>query len=322
MTDLDAELRQRLVEQQTIHGLLRHLHSPDAAAREMRIQRVLVAMGSDRPEVDTNAIGHDPDPSPTPDADRLRQRGWRLAMAALVLIGGTLLVTSLIPHRLPLARAVVGQTLQHLEQIFDRAYDGRWTLESWTEDDGSGDRVLRGRNFKLFVGGRGRSLVRIDTSFGVVNAGCFAGKHWIRMPGWRTHVLKHSGPLRLPDGAEFDLGLMQIDNLLSMLPAEFDLQTLGRLRAENSADAATIHIRARRPANPARRQSAMVIDLWSEEVTGLLRKLEVVSDGPFLRGSAEDATANDIQRPQRRMRWTIEYVGPADLPDTAYQGQD
>ena len=114
-----------------------------------------------------------------------------------------------------------------------------------------------------------------------------------------------------------DLNLLKIDTILQFLPEAYELETRGRLKGKGSADPDMIHIQAVRVQNDADDSGRMRgprpkhIDLWADEDTGFLRKMEMRFESPRRWGRAGTV----------KWRWGFEFVRTVDLPDSFYRGE-
>ena len=300
---LSPRVRRRFALQQAMHGLLRSLHSADAAAREARIARVMAAVHRQGPEL--LAV--------------LRRGRWRLAAAAAILLVGLALLTTWAPWSSYFeseALAVVARAASHLESVVNHEFRGRVTFEN-----AAGDAMFQGLNFRLVTGGKGRFVVESQGAVplpvrGPVRLGLAQGRRWLRFGTQpRVDLTDSALPPILPLG-QLDLGMLELDQVLRQLPGAFEIKRWGRLNPAPPDAPAQIEVSAvPRPGAAVRGprfSRVQRIDLIADEATGLLRRFEILADAP----SRRDAPGHG------HVRLIVEHIGTTEVHGAFYDGED
>ncbi|MCA8977960.1 MAG: hypothetical protein KDC98_24760, partial [Planctomycetes bacterium] len=239
-----------LAQQRFVHGLLRALHTPDAAAREGRIECLLRRIDAEREA----AIGR-------------RRHRLLVAIAAAALVASILWLS--LPARLPTAEAAVLQMVEVLERDVDR----RFKVEVQVVAADGSEKV---RHELLLVTRPGmRFLVDGRLSFGGlalagIRVGCDGAELWLQPANGAFH---HAVPLaereRLIDklGHVLDLGYVDVHDLVRRLPDDLELRVVGRERGADDREllrvAGTSH------------DGLLSAWLLYEEGTGMVRHIEV-----------------------------------------------
>ncbi|MEO6595981.1 MAG: hypothetical protein ABIP94_14615 [Planctomycetota bacterium] len=276
------EAKQWLGEQRFVHGLLRAMHTADAAAREGRIEAMLAR------------IDHEAKVQP--------RRRWFLVAAAASLLA-SLGVWAALPERLPTAEASVERAASQLSRDVDRRFRMEMVFR-----DAQGSVVIR-NEFSLVTRPGKRFRVEGKVALGAMQLGPL-GEYRVGSDGEELWILSASGffrravPLAESElmlrgvGGGLELGYVDVHGLVRRLPDEADLRLVGR--ETDASGRSLLHIEAmRRPM--ARGVDQRTTSLWCDEVTGMVECLEVEVD---MEGGA--------------MRWLrFEYLGeePAGLVD-------
>ncbi len=266
-----------LADQRVLHGLLRALHTQDAAAREGRVAAILARL--------------DAEPAMAP------RRHWSavLAAALLLALAG---VWAVLPAALPTAEAAVQRVVAELARDVVRRYR---VVVQGALPRGTG---LASHEFALVT--RPGSRFRLTGSFtfgplqlGEIELGCDGTEVWMlssnpRLPR-RVVPLAERERLLQGLGDALDLGYLDLHDLVRRLPADFELAVVGR--EHDAADRAVLRIVAtRKPADAkAKLRSA---SLSCDEATGMVTRLE--AEVELARGGTR--------------RLVVEYVGEASAP--------
>lgn len=246
--DLPDDARGWLCDQRVMHGLLRALHTADSAAREARIHRILDNMESD-------------------SAPSLRRWWLVTAAAALLACAGVWLA---LPAKLPTAEAAVGRAVVELARDVDR----RFRVDLFASNGKNEVRtqlLLVTRPGKRF---RADGRLKLGTfDLGEFRIGCDGEELWV-LPA--NGSFRSAAPLaehdRMIPGDLLDLGYLDVQDLVSKLPEDFDLAVVGR---ESDLDGRNlVRIEATRRAAPARVQMRSAW-LLCDEATGMITRLEV-----------------------------------------------
>ena len=250
--EVPAEAREWLAQQRTMHGLLRALHTADAASREGRVATILERI----------------------ERDDLRQtrRRWSIvgvAAAALACFG----VLWSLPESLPTAEAAMARTATELARDTDRQFQ----LDVIGHDRDGLETVHH--RFNLVT--RPGMQFCIDGEFkfkgfrvGEARVGCDGQQIWVLPANGRN---RRSGPLsdrqRLLRGLGdvLDDGYLDMQQLVRKLPDDFDVRVAGRETDANGRSLLRITA-SRERINPVvkLRQVEMLVD----EQSGMVIRLE------------------------------------------------
>lgn len=265
-----AEAKSWLADQRFLHGLLRAMHSQDAAAREGRIAEVLGRI----------------------DAERAQRRSRWLPILAAAFVLACLGVWAALPASLPTAEAAVQRAVDELARDVAR----RFRLAA-TAVDGKGKEVLR-HEFALVTRPGSRFRVSGKLGFGAVQfgefqIGCDGQEIWVLSA---NGLFRRASPLAERDrllqglGDVIDVGYLDVHDLVRKLPADFELRCVGREADDNGRSILRIEATRRRADARVRLRSAWLL---CDEANGMVTKLEVEADLP--RGNSR--------------RLSIEYLG-------------
>lgn len=246
--DLPAAAKPWLGDQRYLHGLLRGLHTQDAAAREARIARILESV----------------------DQARVEPRVHWLRIAAAALLMACLGIWLALPASLPTAEAAVQRAVAELARDVARRY--RVTVQM-------GD---RGQAHEFALVTRSGSRFRLDgkitfgdLQLGEVRIGCDGQDTWFYAANGlirRTAPLAERERLERGLGNVLDLGYLDLHGLVKRLPTDFELRVVGR--QADSAGRKLLRIEAVRTHEDARSRlrSAWIL---CEEATDMVTHMEV-----------------------------------------------
>src|SRR5690606_30240617 len=255
--EVPAESRQWLVEQRTMHGLLRALNTADATARESRIESVLASMDA--------------------HGARAQRRHW-FAVAAAALVMATLGIWLASPPSLPTAEAAMARAVNQLALNVDRKFHVKLSTAGRMRPE----KVFN--EFDLTVQPGMRFLIDGRFAFAGMRGiegriGCDGETFWIEPKHGRN---RRSGRLadreQLLEGLGdifdrdiFDVGYLDLHALVGQLPGEFHLRVVAR--SEDELGNQQLHIEARRRTlrGAFRLRSA---ELIVDELTGMVTHLD------------------------------------------------
>jgi hypothetical protein len=278
-----------LAAQRCMHGLLRALHTQDAAAREGRVDSIMACIDG---------------------LPRVEPRGrWLTAVAALLMACfGIWLV---LPASLPTAEAAVQRAVHELARDVSR----RFQLVA-TGVDGKGQQVAR-HQFALVVrpGGLFRLNGRLGfgtLQLGEITIGCDGQEIWmLGGNGFFQRVVPIAERDRLNQmtGRVVDLGYLDVHDLVRKLPTDFELAVVGR--ETDAAGRRLLRINATRKSTAAQlhlKQAWLLCD----EVTGMVTRLEAEVER-----AAGGSQRNVDAAPGPRYSFSMEYLGeePAGLAE-------
>lgn len=245
-------------DQRFVHGLLRGMQSADAQAREVRIDTIMA-------QIDT--------------ASRSRYRPALVAAAALLLCA--LAWPLLFMERLPEARAAVMRGVALLADGSDRRFQVESTgLDSHGREQPLQRFELTARPGMHFVISGAMTLGPIH--FADMHFGCDGKQFWFHTKGGDAPTeVRRSGPLdEAPTllrgiGNVLDLGLLDVHQVVQQLPHDFVLHAKGR--STDASGRRLVHVEA--TGGPQRTGFHLHrADLWCDEVTGMIVRLEVEAD--------------------------------------------
>jgi len=255
-TAVPPEVQRWLAEQRTVHGLLRALHTADAAAREARITALLERIDAQR-------------------AAGAPARHWRLvALAGLLLAAAAIWFA--LPARLPTADAAVSRAVAELARDVNRRFG-----IVMTTGDRSGKEVMR---HEVALVTRPGLRFRVDGKFafagmqvGEMRLGCDGTELWVtHLNGLWRHAVPVAERERLLQGFGdvLDLGYLDVHELVRRLPEDFDLRVVGREAGAGGGTALRIAATVRAGARPKLREAWLLCD----EETGMVTHIEVRAD--------------------------------------------
>jgi len=236
-----------LAEQRLMHGLLRALHTADAAAREGRIAGVMERI----------------------DADAAPARRWfHVAAAALLL--GIVGVFFLLPSRLPTAEAAMDRAVAELAREVDR----RFAIEH-VVTAANGNAMTTQFSLVTRPGGSFRVTGKIalgPIQSNEITLGSDGSTLWMQSA---NGMLQREVPVaereRLLRGFDFlDLGYLDIHSLVRRLPDDCDVRVVERARGADGRS--TLQLEATRKANV--RVATRAMHLWCDEASGMVTRLE------------------------------------------------
>jgi hypothetical protein len=244
-----AAARPWLADQRAMHGLLRALHTPDAAAREGRVAAILQRIDA--------------------DAQRSPRRHW-LAVAGLALLLACAGVWLALPATLPTAEAAMRRATSELARDVARRF------QVGTARLGADGRELGRQQFAVVTrpGGRFRLSGRFGAEFTIGSDG---EEVWmIGANGAFRHAVPVAERERLQRrfGDVIDLGYLDVHDLLRKLPADFELRMVGR--ETDAAGRSVLRVEAtRRSTAQMQLRSAW---LTFDEATGMVLRLEAEAE--------------------------------------------
>lgn len=262
--DVPAEAKAWLASQRFVHGVLRAMHTADAAAREGRIERLLQRVDRERAGGPRN------------------RREWAVVAAAAALLAAVVLWFSL-PARLPTAEAAVDRIVGEMARDVDRRYrvdvrvlDARGETRVHHEFS----LVARpGRKFrldgKLPFGGR---------KAGELRAGSDGVEMWMQSA---NGLFRQAAPIAERErflamfGDALDVGFFDVNDFVERLPGAYEVRVTGRSR--DAGGRAVLELAAVLRDGEAPRRFTM--RLRCDEATGMVLHLEAERWGPFGRAS-------------------------------------
>ncbi|MCU0865313.1 MAG: hypothetical protein MUC36_16140 [Planctomycetes bacterium] len=245
--EVPDEAKAWLADQRTMHGLLRALHTGDAAAREGRIEALLA-------RIDAEA--------------RPGARRWALvAMAAALLACAGLWLS--LPASLPTAEAAMQRVVSELDRDVARRF--RLQLET---TDAKVKGPLR-QDFALVTRPGGRFRVDGKTSlgalqFGEFRLGCDGVETWVTGGNGlfrRAVPLAERERLQQTLGDALDLGYLDVHDLVRRLPQDCELRVVGREQDAAGRSVLRIEASRKRPLAKARLGKS---ELLVDEATGMI----------------------------------------------------
>lgn len=247
--DVPGEAKAWLADQRFLHGLLRALHTQDAAAHEGRVAAILERI--DR------------------EATVEPRRRW-LVVAAVALLVACVGVWAALPASLPTAEAAVERAVAELARDVAR----RFVLRVTPADGKSGPK----NEFAVMArpGGRFRVEGKLNIGsmqLGQFRLGCDGEELWfVAANGAFRHTVPLAERERLQQrlGDVLELGYLDVHDLVRKLPGDFALRVVGR---ESNAGRDVLRIEATRARTDAgaRLRSAWLL---CDEATGMVTQIE------------------------------------------------
>lgn len=251
--DAPVEAKDWLADQRTMHGLLRAMHSQDAAAREGRVASILARIDA--------------------EAAVVARRRW-LVVASAALLLATLGFWVVMPASLPTAAAAVERAVVELSRDVVR----RFRVE--VVRSGIDGRERAHHEFELAASPGGRFRLDGRLGFGAVQLGEFT----VGSDGAEVWALGGNGAFKMASpladkerlqqrfGDVVDLGYLDVHALVRRLPEDCELRVVGR---ETGADGRPqLRIEATRRSGDAR---ASLRSAWllCDEATGMVTRIEI-----------------------------------------------
>jgi hypothetical protein len=259
--DVPAPARAWLADQRAMHGLLRALHTQDAAAREARVEAILERIDGG---AGTGAGVGEP-------------RGRWLIVTAAALLLACAGVWLALPASLPTAAAAVQRVAHELARDVARRFQ-----VTVSRVGGRGKEVSEHR-FALVVrpGGKFRVDGRVafgGMQFGEFTAGSDGRELWV-LGG--NGMLRQAVPVEEREGLErrfgdvVDLGYLDVHDLVRRLPADFELAVVGRERSADGRDVLRIACTRKQTSPRAKLTHAWLL---CDEATGMITRLEAEAE--------------------------------------------
>jgi hypothetical protein len=250
--DVPAEAKAWLADQRLVHGLLRALHTQDAASREARVESILARIDGDT-------------------AAPPRRHWWAVLAAALLL--ATFGVWAVLPAALPTAEAAVQRAVAELGRDVARRFRA---VVHRTDANG---KALAEHEFALVTrpGGRFRLSGRFELGGASleIQAGCDGQELWLTSTNGafppRAVPFAERERLQAMFGNVLDLGYLDLHDLVRKLPEDFALAVVGR--EQDDGGRPLLRIEATRKAAGTARHLRSAL-LWCDEATGMVVRLE------------------------------------------------
>ena len=272
---LDSEQLRRAADVQLLHAMLIGLAENSEDGRQRRVDKLMQSIRADKKKVAEGQM---------PRSQKPRHYvgpAIRWGTAALIIIGITILLTSLPPNK---AMATIDQMISAIENAGDRTYSvvvrdqrtgrrERVGSRSAVERRGRQERaVLDGA--KLYLRGKGQYVLYRYTPSGqtVVN-GSNGQTNWLIRP--RREVLVSNDPkaFRIPMPVDLaDLLTLDFGDTLQRIRERYRIKYLGTVPVEQDKDVSWAYLHATRPNR--RFKGPRVIRIWAHPDTGLLRRIE------------------------------------------------
>ncbi len=261
-TAVPPEAKAWLADQRFLHGLLRAMHTQDAAAREGRIAAMLARIAGD-------------------GAVEPRRHWVTVAVAALLMASFAFWLW--LPAALPTASAAVERAVTELARDVARRF-----RVVGVGVDGKGNEMVR-HEFALVTRPGGFFRVTGRLGFGpfqtsALTIGSDGQELWATSANGafqRAAPLAESERLLQGLGDMLDLGYLDVHALVKKLPTDFELAVVGRERDATGRELLRIAATRKRVDAPIRLRSAWLL---CDEKTGMVTKL--AADLEFSRGAS------------------------------------
>ena len=272
---LNSEQLCRAADLQLLHAMLTGLAENSEDGKQRRVNKLMQSIRADK-----ETIAGEKATSPRKPR-RYVGPAVRWGTAAMIIIGITILLTSLPPNK---AMATIDQMISAIEKAGDRTYSvvvrdlrtgrrGRGGGRSAVEKRGHQERaVLDGAT--LYLRGRGRYvLCRYTPSGQTVVNGSNGQTNWLIRP--RREVLVSDNPqaFKIPMPADLaDLLTLDFSDTLQQIRELYRIKYLGTVPVEQDEDTSWAYLHATRQNH--RSKGPRVIRIWAHPDTGLLRRIE------------------------------------------------
>lgn len=252
-----------LGDQRFLHGMLRALHTADAAAREGRIATLLERI----------------DAEPVVDASPRRFGGvaygrlghWGLVSVAALLIAAMMLWFAL-PGSLPTADAAVSRAVAELSRDVNR----RFRVQLIATDPAGKEQMRHEFALVTHPGMRFRIDGKLgfgSMQFGEIRIGCDGTELWV-LPanGMFRRAVPVADRERLLKGfgEVLDLGYLDVHDLVQRFPDEYDLRVVGRETGRDGRPSVRIEAVRRAGAKMPLKNAWLLCD----EATGMVTHIE------------------------------------------------
>jgi len=272
---LNSKQLQRATDVQLIHAMLTSLAEDNEDTRQYRVNKLMQSIRADRKRIHGKQLTSPKKPR------RYVGPAIRLGTAAMIIIGITILLTSLPPNK---AMATIDQMISAIENAGDRTYSvvvrdqrtgrrERAAAISAVERRNHPERaVLDGA--KLYLRGRDNYVLYRYTRSGqtVVN-GSDGKSNWLIRP--KRTVLVSSAPqaFRIPMPEDLaDLLTLDFGETLQRIRERYKIKYLGTVPVEQDQDTSWAYLHATQ--RNRRFRGPRVIRIWAHPDTGLLRRIE------------------------------------------------
>lgn len=272
---LNSEQLCRAADVQLLHAMLTGLAENSETVRQHRVDKLMQSIGADKEKT--------PGEGATRSQKQRRYVGpaIRWGTAAMIIIGITILLTSLPPNK---AMATIDQMISAIEKAGDRTYSvvvrdqktgrreragGRSAVERRDRQERA---VLDGA--KLYLRGKGQYVLYRYTPSGqtVVN-GSNGQTNWLIRPRREVLVSDDLQAFRIPmPGDLANLLTLDFSDTLQQIRERYKIKYLGTVPVEQDQDASWAYLHA--TLQKRRFRGPRVIRIWAHPDTGLLRRIE------------------------------------------------
>ncbi len=265
----------RAAEIQLLHAMLTGLAENSGDARQRRVNKLMQSVGAD---IDMVAGQEATSPQ---KPRRYVGPAIRWGTAAMIIIGITVLLTSLPPNK---AMATIDQMISAIENAGDRTYsiivrDQKTGRRDRGGGGAEGERsgrperaVLDGAT--LYLRGKGKYvLYRYTRSNQAVINGSDGQTNWLIRPRHTVLVSNDLQAFRIPmPGDLANLLTLDFSHTLQQIRERYKIKYLGTVPVEQGQEASWAYLHATRQNR--RFKGPRVIRIWAHPDTGLLRRIE------------------------------------------------
>ena len=272
---LDKKQLRRAADVQLVHAMLMCIAENSKDARQSRINKLMQSIRADRQKQTAEKV--------IIPLKKHRYVGPAIkwGTAAMIIIGITILLTSLPPNK---AMATIDQMISAIEKAGDRTYSVVVrNLRTGRRDRGKGRSAVerRGRQERavldgaaLYLRGRGKYvLYRYTPSGQTVINGSDGQTNWLIRP--RRAVLVSDDPqaFRIPMPVDLaDLLTLDFSDTLQKIRERYKIKYLSTVPVEQDQDSSWAYLHA--TLRNRRFRGPRVIRIWAHPDTGLLRRIE------------------------------------------------
>jgi outer membrane lipoprotein-sorting protein len=275
LESLNSEQLGRAANVQLLHAMLTGIAESNEDARLRRVSKLMQSIKADKKEISGKRVT-----SPQ-KSHRYVGPAIRWGTAAMIIVGITILLTSLPPNR---AMATIDQMISAIENAGDRTYSVvvRDQRTGRRERAGPISEVeRRGRQERAVFDGatlylRGKDkyvLYRYTPSGQTVVNGSNGTTNWLIRPRREVLVSNDAQAFRIPMSEDLaDLLTLGFGDTLRRIRERYKIKYHGTVPVEQDQETSWTYLHATRPNR--RYKGPRVIRIWAHPDTGLLRRIE------------------------------------------------
>lgn len=272
---LDNKQLCRAADVQLVHAMLMSIAENSKDARQSRVKKLMQSISTYRQKQTAEKV------TIPLKAHRYVGPAIKWGTAAMIIIGITILLTSLPPNK---AMATIDQMIAAIENAGDRTYSVVVRdLRTGRRDRGKGRSAVERRDRQeravldgatLYLRGRGKYvLYRYTPSGQTVINGSDGQTNWLIRPRRAVLVSNNPQAFRIPMPEDLaNLLTLDFSDTLQQIRERYKIKYLGTVPVEQDQEASWAYLHATRQNR--RFKGPRVIRIWAHPDTGLLRRIE------------------------------------------------